>query len=166
MPHVDGTQVLAQLAQRKNKWPVIVLTGHGEVGLAVSSLKLGADDFLEKPVKSENLLLALDAAFGRLATQLAADDRQAVVQQKLAALTAREYEIVSRLSAGGSNKQVAFDLSISARTVEMHRANAFRHLQVRTLVEASALLAEASIKTSTATSKATSDCRIADQSPR
>lgn len=157
MPDTDGTQVLAQLAERKNKWPVIVLTGHGEVGLAVSSLKLGADDFLEKPVESERLLLALEAAFGRLAAQLAADDRQAVVQQKLAALTAREYEVVSRLSAGSSNKQVAFELSLSARTVEMHRANGFRHLEVRTLVEAAAVLAEAKIRPNTAISHLPSD---------
>jgi FixJ family two-component response regulator len=146
---MDGTEVLAQLAERENKWPVIMLTGHGDVRTAVNSLKLGAYDFLEKPVRSEELFKAIENAFSHFYTQVAVERRQAEARRRVAALTPRELEVVCCLSGGSSNKQVAFDLSLSPRTVEMHRANGFRHLQVRTLVEAAALLADASIMTST-----------------
>lgn len=142
MRHMDGMEVLKRLSQVQNKWPVIVITGHGDIGLAVNALKLGAHDFLEKPVRIETLMIAIDSAFDRLAGQIAFEVRCADVRQRVAMLTAREFEVTSRLSAGSSNKQVAFELSISPRTVEMHRANAFRHLKVRTLVEAAALLAK------------------------
>jgi two-component system response regulator FixJ len=146
MPGIDGVAVLAQLSQRKNWWPVIMLTGHGEVAVAVNALKLGAHDFLEKPVKPEDLLQAIESALDRLSVKLSTDQSHAKAIRRVAALTRREFEVVSRLSAGSSNKQVALDLSLSSRTIEMHRANGFRHLEVRTLVEAAALLAEASIK--------------------
>lgn len=139
MPRIDGTQVLAELAERQNNWPVIVLTGHGEIGLAVQSLKAGAIDFLEKPVSEEILFHSIDAAFSLLAKQAYADEESNEAVRRLASLTSREAEVLDLLCRGRSNKQVAFDLSLSPRTVEMHRANAFRHLNVRTLIEAAAV---------------------------
>ncbi len=139
MPRVDGTQVLAELAARQNSWPVVVLTGHGEIGIAVQSLKAGAIDFLEKPVSEDVLFKSIDAAFARLADQAEAVAEADRAVQRLASLTSREAEVLDLLCRGRSNKQVAFDLSLSPRTVEMHRANAFRHLNVRTLIEAAAV---------------------------
>lgn len=139
MPDMDGTQVLRQLAARDNKWPVIMLSGHGEIGTAVQSLKYGAIDFLEKPAPAKTLLAAIDAAFEKLAHEAVGDDRRAEAEQRLSLLTPREREVLDHLCKGRSNKQVAFDLAISPRTVEMHRANALRQLNVRSLVEAATL---------------------------
>jgi two-component system response regulator FixJ len=139
MPDMDGTQVLRQLAARDNKWPVIMLSGHGEIGVAVQSLKNGAIDFLEKPVPAKELLAAIDVAFEKLRHEAVGDDRREQAAQRVSLLTPREGEVLDHLCEGRTNKQVAFDLSISPRTVEMHRANALRQLKVRSLVEAAAL---------------------------
>ena len=144
MPHMDGIQVLKELAEKGISWPVIMLTGHGEIGLAVAALKSGAIDFLEKPTSAKILLAAIDAAFDKLAMQVAAQGSRGEAAQRLGQLTPREVEVLDHLCEGRSNKQVAFDLSISPRTVEMHRANALRQLNVRSLVEAAALRVAAS----------------------
>lgn len=140
MPRMDGTQVLAELVARNNNWPVIVLSGHGEISVAVKSLKLGAVDYLEKPVTAPRLLESIDAAFGLLDRVQALEITREEALQRIALLTPREAEVVNLLCDGRSNKQVAFDLSISPRTVEMHRANALRQLNLRTVVEAVSLL--------------------------
>lgn len=143
MPRMDGTAVLSELSKRQIKWPVIVLTGHGEVDIAVQSLKSGATDFLEKPVSADILFKAIDAAFDRLTDQSATDHCREKAAACIASLTPREGEVLRHLCEGHSTKQVAFDLSISPRTVEMHRANALRQLKVRTLIEAAALRRDA-----------------------
>ena len=135
MPSVDGMQLFSELIERNIDWPVIFLTGHGELAVAVSALKLGAVDFLEKPVAAADLQICLDRAFDKLKRD------QIVAAGKMAAkatwglLTAREKEVLNGLSQGLSNKQVAFNLALSTRTVEMHRANALRRLRVRSLAE-------------------------------
>ena len=139
MPDMDGTQVLRQLAARKNKWPVIMLSGNNDIGLAVQSLKYGAVDFLQKPAAAETLLAAIDVAFEKLVHEEVGDDRRDQAAQRVSLLTPREIEVLNHLCEGRSNKQVAFALSISPRTVEMHRANALRQLKVRSLVEAATL---------------------------
>lgn len=136
MPQMDGIQVLHEIVSRQVKWPVIIVSGHGEVGVAVEALKLGASDFLEKPVSSTHLLQVIEVAFEELAREAAIESSRNEAVELLAALTPRELEVLRLLSLGRSNKQVAYDLSISPRTVEMHRANALRQLNVRTLVEA------------------------------
>ena len=145
MPLVDGTQVLEELTSRGILWPVIMLSGHGEVGLAVQALKSGAIDFLEKPASAKNLLGAIDAAFAHLALQVVAEGSRNEAAERLGQLTPREVEVLGHLCEGRSNKQVAFDLSISPRTVEMHRANALRQLNVRSLVEAAAVRSAAAV---------------------
>jgi two-component system response regulator FixJ len=139
MADMDGTQVLRELALRGNAWPVIMLSGHGEIALAVQSLKYGAMDFLEKPATAHDLLASIGAACEKLALAAAGDERRDQAAQRVSMLTPREIEVLDLLCEGRSNKQVAFDLSISPRTVEMHRANALRQLNVRSLVEAATL---------------------------
>ena len=139
MPIISGMEVLADLKSRKNDWPVIVLTGHGEVGVAVQAFKIGAIDFLEKPVPLTDLMQAIESAFYKLRQQTAVEGTRNEAAVRLALLTPREFEVLESLCCGRSNKQVAFDMSLSTRTVEMHRANAFRQLGVRSVVEALAI---------------------------
>lgn len=139
MPAMGGTEVLAELAARQNKWPVIVLTGHGEIAVAVQSLKLGAVDFLEKPAIPTDLINSIYAAFERLAGQVETGVCRQQAAERIASLTPRQAEILHQLCRGRSTKQIAFDLSISPRTVEMHRASALRHLKVRTVTEAAVI---------------------------
>ena len=135
MPRLSGVQVVAELATRGELWPLIVLTGHGDVGLAVETLKLGAIDFLEKPTDPELLIAAVDGAFKTLAAKNEADQSRALSTQSFAKLTPREREVIDLLCDGLLNKQVAAKLAISPRTVEMHRANALRNFGVRSIVE-------------------------------
>jgi len=135
MPRLDGLQLMSELVQRDINWPVIFLTGHGEIGVAVKALKLGATDFLEKPVAATDLDACLKRAFVNMEqVQSIASDKKSA-QQQWALLSTREREVLTELCRGSSNKQVAFKLSISPRTVEMHRANALRILVVRSISE-------------------------------
>lgn len=136
MPQMDGLQVVSELSSRLIHWPVIMLSGHGNIATAVQTLQTGAIDFLEKPVSTSDLLKSINTAFERLASQSITESRRDEAAERVALLTPREVEVLEHLCKGCSNKQVAFELSISPRTVEMHRANAFRQLQVRSLVEA------------------------------
>ena len=139
MPRMDGTQVLSELAERKIAWPVVVISGHGDVATAVASLKLGAVDFLEKPMPAGSLLESIESAFGKLAKVSDSESIRRNATERFSSLTPREANVIKLLCDGRSNKQVAFDLAISPRTVEMHRANALRQLGVRTVVEAVSL---------------------------
>ena len=143
MTGIDGLEVLARLRAMGNEWPVVMLSAHGEIAVAVQSLKAGAIDFLQKPVPASTLHEAVLKAFGRLDDQTISGDFRKRAREALASLTPREVEVIAHLCEGQSNKQVAFTLSISPRTVEMHRANALRQLGVRSLVEVSALRAAA-----------------------
>lgn len=136
MPEMDGLEVQRELNARGVAMPVIVLTGHGDVGTAVQAMKAGAVDFLEKPFERDVLLGAIEAAFTRLdhAGNLAVAEQEAKV--RIAALTARERDVLQGLVRGHPNKTIAYDLGISPRTVEVHRANLMSKLEVRSLSEA------------------------------
>ena len=135
MPRMDGLQFLAEFSKSNLSWPVIVLSGHGEIRAAVKAIKLGAVDFLEKPITLPELERCIESAFATLETKREFADVQRGAAQQFSSLTRREQEVLERLCRGRSNKQVAFDLEISPRTVEMHRANALRHLGVRSIAE-------------------------------
>lgn len=135
MPKIDGFEIMAILRRRSSLCPVIVMTGYGDVPLAVSAMKLGAVDFLEKPFKLEALEVALGHAFHSLDRRLAADRERASVRERLSALTARERQVAEHLAGGASNKAVALSLDLSVRTVEMHRAGAMKKLGVGNIVE-------------------------------
>ena len=133
MPEIDGLEVQDRLAQQGIMLPIIMLTGHGDVTLAVRAVKAGAIEFLEKPFERTALLLAIDEAL----SQAGRNDRsnlaatEAVV--RLAALTAREHDVLDGMVLGRPNKLIAYDLGIATRTVEVHRANLMEKLSARSL---------------------------------
>ena len=123
MPGISGLELQRQLKARQIGFPVIVMTGHGDVTLAVEAMKAGAIDFIEKPFHDETLLSAIRTAMNRYAQASGRDIQAAAITAKLQTLTAREHEVLDGLVSGHPNKTIAYDLQISARTVEVHRAN-------------------------------------------
>lgn len=136
MPEMSGLDVQAMLNERGVTMPVIVLTGHGDVAIAVKAMKAGAVDFLEKPFDSDLLLAALARGFDRLDSAADVLKKAAEAEVVLGALTARERDVLEGLALGYPNKTIAFDLGISARTVEVHRANVMAKLGARSLSDA------------------------------
>lgn len=135
MPKMNGIEFQEELGKRGITWPVIVLTGHGEVAMAVRAVKLGAIDFLEKPVEALDLEKCLDLAFKNLENEWASSQAKLAAIHLLSRLTPRESEVLTGLCSGQSNKQVGWALSISPRTVEMHRAKALRRLGIKSIAE-------------------------------
>ena len=135
MPGIDGVELLRQLRHRRARMPVVIMTGHADVALAVAAMKEGAVDFIEKPFADDVLLAAIQAAFecdrnmGRPAAEVAQ------IQTRLASLSAREKEVLDGLLAGYPNKTIAYDLGLSPRTVEVHRANVMTKMGVSSLPE-------------------------------
>ena len=136
MPVVDGLEVQRELNDRGIALPVIVLTGHGDISIAVQAMKAGAIDFLEKPFEKAQLLVALDAGFAKLERRDDAAVSAHDAEVRIAALTAREQDVLRGLARGHPNKTIAYDLGISPRTVEVHRANLMTKLDVRSLSDA------------------------------
>lgn len=136
MPGMDGLEVQQVMAERGIAMPVVVLTGHGDITVAVRAMKGGAVDFIEKPFEKAVLLTAIAAAFERLDDVQARAARAADAAVAIAALTGREQDVLRGMAQGLPNKTIAFDLGISPRTVEVHRANLMAKLQVKSLSEA------------------------------
>jgi two-component system response regulator FixJ len=136
MPGMDGLAVQSALNQRGINMPVIILTGHGDVPVAVEAMKGGAVEFLEKPYEKKALVSAIESAFVLLENQSADDKRSVEAKAKLTNLTPREMEVLESLVAGLTNKGVAQALSISPRTVEIHRAHMMEKLQAESLSSA------------------------------
>jgi two-component system response regulator FixJ len=135
MPDLDGLALQRRLAEAGVTLPVIVMTGHGDVPIAVAALKAGALDFLEKPFDDERLIAAVRAA---LAVSRDAQRQAAVVAQiaaLLASLTRRECEVLDLMVAGHPNKVIAYELGASPRTVEVHRARVMEKMGARSLAE-------------------------------
>jgi two-component system response regulator FixJ len=135
MPGMDGLELQAELAARGCRLPVIVVTGHADVGLAVRAMKAGAADFIEKPYSAEDLINAVTAALSRMADTRENLAHAEAATQLIAGLTPREREVLARLVEGRPNKVIAHDLGISPRTVEIHRANLMEKLGCRSLAE-------------------------------
>nr|WP_209984232.1 response regulator [Azospirillum picis] len=151
MPQMSGLDVQERLARGGHAMPVVVMTGHGDVPLAVRAMKAGAVDFVEKPFEEETLLAAVRSALARAADSRRPEDgRKAAAAEapapppataspppeilaRIAALTPRELDVLRWLVAGKSNKVIAFELSISARTVEIHRARVMEKMQADSL---------------------------------
>jgi two-component system response regulator FixJ len=146
MPEIDGFHVMAELSRRHIEWPVIVMTGHGEVSVAVRAMKLGAVDFIEKPFEEGVLLSSLERAFVLLKDRGETAQRRQQAQERVNALTTREKEVLQGLMAGMANKLLARRLDISLRTVEMHRANMMDRLGVNSLAEALTLAVQAGVE--------------------
>lgn len=136
MPDMDGLAVQEALQDRGVALPVIIMTGHGDVPLSVRAMKAGAIDFIEKPFEKAVLLAAVEEGFATLKRADSARDRSKDAAVRLQALTEREREVLEGLAKGLPNKTIAYDLGISPRTVEIHRANLMSKLGVRSLSEA------------------------------
>lgn len=135
MPGMSGPELQDEMLRRGIDLPIVFVTGHGDVPMAVASMKKGAIDFLEKPFTDEQLCNAVRGAIehARHAQAEAAADRRS--GELLARLTLRERQVLDRIVAGRLNKQIADDLSISIKTVEAHRANIMDKLQARSMAE-------------------------------
>ncbi len=133
MPDISGIDLLRRLRERKIGVPVIVITGHADVPLAVEAMKIGAADFLEKPFDDEALLAAVRSVLNRQDSGSRREAERAEVESRLAALSNRERDVLEGLVAGHANKQIAFDLGISPRTVEVYRANLMTKMQAASL---------------------------------
>ncbi|MBB4641934.1 response regulator FixJ [Rhizorhapis suberifaciens] len=136
MPEIDGMEVQQQLRQSGIMLPVIIMTGHGDVDMAVRAMKAGASDFIEKPFERAALLDALEAARQRLEVDKLSDRRCEDARNRLNILTPRERDVLKGMVDGLPNKTIAYDLGISPRTVEIHRANLMQKLEVQSLSEA------------------------------
>ncbi|HRF30214.1 MAG: response regulator transcription factor [Azonexus sp.] len=140
MTGMSGLDCFDQLRERESTLPVIFLTGHGDVPLAVATLKKGAFDFFEKPFNDNDLATRIEEAMALDASQRKASATVDSVKARLASLTTREKQIMEQVLAGKFNKVIADELNISMRTVEVHRANLFDKMQVKTAVELANLL--------------------------
>ena len=136
MPGMDGLEVQETLRQQGVTLPIIILTGHGDVPLSVRAMKAGAIDFIEKPFEKQVLLAALEAGFDALERSDSGREKAKDAAVRLQVLTPREREVLDGLAEGLPNKTIAYDLGISPRTVEIHRANLMTKLGVRSLSEA------------------------------
>jgi two-component system response regulator FixJ len=133
MPGLSGIDLLRRLRELKIEVPVIVITGHGDVPLAVEAMKVGAMDFLEKPFDDEVLLASVRLALRRRDGETRRHTDRAEIESKLKALSKRERDVLGGLVTGQANKQIAFDLGISPRTVEIYRANLMNKMQAGSL---------------------------------
>ena len=135
MPEMSGLDLLAELKERQVSMPVIVITAHGDVPLAIAAMKQGAENFLEKPFDNDALLGSVRAALTREENEPAQDAETQRIKERFATLSKREKEVLSGLLDGLPNKTIAYDLGISGRTVEVHRANMMKKLQATSLAE-------------------------------
>ncbi len=135
MPEMDGLELQRHLKATGSRFPVVVMTGHGDVPLAVEAMKAGAIDFIEKPFDDEVLLSAIRTALARHTLDSERQNRLAEIRHRLKGLTDREREVLEGLVAGKANKIIAYDLGISARTVEVYRANVMTKMQADSLSE-------------------------------
>lgn len=135
MPGMSGLELQEQLLMRKSTMPIVFITGHGDVPMAVSTIKKGAIDFLEKPFNETDLREIVGRMFEQANERLSQAQAQRAHDAMLARLTAREQQVLERIVAGRLNKQIADDLGISIKTVEAHRANIMEKLQVTTVAD-------------------------------
>jgi two-component system, LuxR family, response regulator FixJ len=133
MPGLSGIELLRRLRELKLGIPVVVITGHGDVPLAVEAMKIGAADFLEKPFDDEALLASVRSALNQLDQDQKRQSERSDIEIRLASLSNRERDVLQGLVAGHANKQIAYDLGISPRTIEIYRANLMTKMQAGSL---------------------------------
>jgi two-component system response regulator FixJ len=135
MPEMDGLALQRELTRRGHKFPIIVITGHGDIPLAVRAIKSGATDFLEKPFNDETLLASIHTALTIAASPAKADPAAPAIAKRISQLTEREREVLDLLTVGNANKVIAQKLGISFRTVEIHRARVLAKMEARSIAE-------------------------------
>lgn len=149
MPGLDGLQLQQALITRGSEIPIIFLTGHGDIPMSVRAMKRGAIDFLTKPVNDEDLLKAIRLAFKTDHVNRQAQAERRGIEQKLAALTPREREVLEHVIAGQLNKQIADDLGIVEKTIKVHRGRVMEKLKVHSVAELVHLCEIAGVKPAT-----------------
>jgi|SRR5450631_1140545 two-component system, LuxR family, response regulator FixJ len=149
MPGISGMDLLRRLKEMQVQLPVIVITGHGDVPLAVEAMKSGAVDFLEKPFDDDVLLASVRTALNRSEASAALETERAEIRARIATLTHRERDVLNGLIAGHPNKIIAYDLQISPRTVEIYRANVMTKMKAGSLSELVRMALVAGAMTST-----------------
>ena len=144
MPDMSGIELLRRLKELKIGVPVIVITGHGDIALAVEAMKIGAADFFEKPFDDDLLVASVRAVLRQREGQTKRGAERAEIEHRISTLSRREKDVLTGLIEGRANKQIAFDLGISPRTVEIYRANLMNKMQADSLSDLvrMALLAE------------------------
>jgi FixJ family two-component response regulator len=135
MPDMSGMALLEQLREKNASLPIIVITGHGDISMAVRAMKLGSMDFITKPFSAQMLLDRIQEVLRQTADTATEDVSAEEASARVESLTARERDIFDRIVAGESNKAIALDLGISVRTVESHRARIMEKMKARTLVD-------------------------------
>jgi two-component system, LuxR family, response regulator FixJ len=135
MPEITGIELLERLKSTDDRFPVIVITGHGDIPLAVEAMKLGAADFFEKPYDDEALLAAVQSALNRQQNDAERQAAAAAIRSRLATLSQRERQVLDGLVAGHPNKIIAHNLQISPRTIEIYRANVMTKMEASSLSE-------------------------------
>lgn len=135
MPGMSGLELLRILRERGSALPVLMITGHGDVPMAVAALKAGADDFIEKPFNDQHLLDAITMAVRTSRQRLVDSAGSDAVIERAATLSAREREVLWLVMAGKANKVIAFDLGVSIKTVELHRHSLMEKMQVGSVAE-------------------------------
>ena len=147
MPGMNGLELQARLAQRKSTLPIVFITAHGDIPMAVEALRMGALDFVQKPFDDTEIVGKVNAAMEDGQRHHQEEVRRSVVRERLSTLTARERHVMDQVVQGKANKVIASDLSISQRTVEIHRARVMDKMKVTSLAQLvrAVLVAEASI---------------------
>ncbi|MBQ8104525.1 MAG: response regulator transcription factor FixJ [Afipia sp.] len=135
MPGMDGIDLLRQLKKEPKTLPIVIMTGHGDIPLAVEAIKLGAIDFLEKPFEDERLVIMISTALSHAASQSKTESISADIASRIASLSPRERQVMDGLVAGLSNKLIARDYNISPRTIEVYRANVMTKMQASSISE-------------------------------
>ncbi|PAU80138.1 DNA-binding response regulator [Halovibrio salipaludis] len=135
MPEMDGMELQEELIERGSHLPIIFVTGHGDVPLAVEAMRKGAVDFIEKPYREDQLLEKIRGALATDAEQHQGREEKRLIEERLEQLTPREREIMDRMVAGQANKVIAIELDISQRTVEIHRSRVMHKMGTHSLAQ-------------------------------
>jgi FixJ family two-component response regulator len=135
MPGLSGLELQERLNEQRADVPIIFITGHGDVPMAVNAMKSGAADFIQKPFRDQDLLDRIHKALEQDKERRATRAQQKIIRERLALLTPREAEVMRRVVRGQANKVIAMDLGVSQRTVELHRARVMHKLKMRSLAE-------------------------------
>lgn len=135
MPGMSGLELQQELKKRGSLMPIIFITGHGDIPMAVEAIKHGAEDFLTKPFRDQDLLDCINAAMSKDQEQRHKLDEREAIEQRLTTITTRERQVLDRVVAGKANKVIAFELDLSHRTVEVHRSHVMEKMQAHSLAE-------------------------------
>jgi len=135
MPGLSGLELQQRLNEQRSEIPIIFITGHGDVPMAVTAMKSGAVDFLQKPFRDQDLIDRIQKALDRDGNARKGRAEREEIRARLALLTPREREVMERVARGQANKVIAMDLGVSQRTVELHRARVMKKLRLRSVAE-------------------------------